>query len=176
MLEIIIAIIVVISFLSLIGIIYYNKFQLATIKIDKAEEDITLYLQKKEELLNRARPIIVKELKIKEIMTDLDSIPIDSDNFLVHQVLKKAYNEFFKTLDENEKLFKSKALIGILEELDENEENIVGSIRFYNDTVVEYNHLVLSFPSSVVAFIRRYKKKEFYNNEKRESFEILNEH
>ncbi len=79
-------------------------------------------------------------------------------------------------LDENEKLFKSKSLQGILEELNQNEENIVGSIRFYNDTVVEYNHLVLSFPSSVVAFIRRYKKKEFYNNEKRESFEILNEH
>ena len=61
-------------------------------------------------------------------------------------------------IDENEKLLKSKALNTILEELSQNEENIVGSIRFYNDTVVEYNHLVLSFPSNIVAFIRRFKR------------------
>jgi LemA protein len=135
-----------------------------------------MYLQKKEELLNRAKPIIQKETKKKDIMLELDMIEVEASNFDKHLTLKKVYNELFKLLDENEKLFKSKSLQGILEELNQNEENIVGSIRFYNDTVVEYNHLVLSFPSSVVAFIRRYKKKEFYNNEKRESFEILNEH
>ena len=49
------------------------------------------------------------------------------------------------------------------------------SIRFYNDTVVDYNQLVIAFPSSIVAFFKRYKKKEFYNNEKREIFEIFND-
>ena len=176
MLEIILGIIVVISFLLFIFVLINNKFQLAIIKIDKAEEDIELYLQKKEELLNRTRPILAKEIKKKDALLDLDSIEVDAGNFEVHMVLKKVYNEFFKILDENEKLLKSKALNSILEELSQNEENIVGSIRFYNDTVVEYNHLVLSFPSNVVAFIRRFKRKEFYNNEKREIFEILNEH
>ena len=55
-----------------------------------------------------------------------------------------------------------------------NEENIVGAIKFYNDTVVEFNRVVVSFPSKIVAIFRRYHKKEFYNNEKREIFEILN--
>ena len=176
MLEIILGIIVVISILLTIFVLINNKFQLANIKIDKAEEDIELYLQKKEELLNRTRPILAKEIKKKDALLELDSIEVDAGNFAVHSVLKKVYNEFFKILDENEKLMKSKALNAILEELSQNEENIVGSIRFYNDTVVEYNHLVLSFPSSVVAFIRGFKRKEFYNNEKRETFEILNEH
>jgi hypothetical protein len=175
MLEIILGIIVGISLLLFIFVIYNNKYQLAIIKICKAEEDISMYLQKKEELLNRAKPIIQKETKKKDIMLELDMIEVEASNFDKHLTLKKVYNELFKLLDENEKLFKSKSLQGILEELNQNEENIVGSIRFYNDTVVEYNHLVLSFPSSVVAFIRRYKKKEFYNNEKRENFEILNE-
>ncbi len=175
MLEIILGIIVVISILLTIFVIINNKFQLAIIKIDKAEEDISMYLQKKEELLNRAKPIIQKETKKKEILLDLDMIEVDSSNFTRHLTLKKIYNELFKLLDENEKLFKSKALQAILEELSQTEENIVGSIRFYNDTVVEFNHLVLSFPSNIIAFIRRYKKKEFYNNEKRENFEILNE-
>ena len=48
------------------------------------------------------------------------------------------------------------------------------NIKFYNDTVVDFNQLILSFPSSIIAFIKRYKKKEFYSNEKREIEDILN--
>ena len=176
MLEIILGVIVAISILMFIFVLFNNKFQLAIIKIDKAEEDISMYLQKKEELLGRAKPIIQKEIKKKDILLDLDMIEVEATNFSKHLTLKKIYNELFKLLDENEKLFKSKSLQSILEELNQNEEDIVGSIRFYNDTVVDFNHLVLSFPSNLIAFIRRYKKRDFYNNEKRESFEILNEH
>ena len=89
--------------------------------------------------------------------------------------LKKIYNDLFKTLDENEKLFKSESLCAILDELNNNEENIVGAIKFYNDTVVEFNRLIVSFPSKIVSWIKRYTKKDFYNNEKREIFEILNQ-
>lgn len=172
MLEIILGIIVFISILLIIIILINNKFKLAIIKIDKAQEDISLYLQKKEELLNRTKPIIKKELKLKEFLQDLDTISVEASNFDVHMQLKKAYNEFFKIIDENEKLLKSKSMLSILDELDENEENIVGSIRFYNDTVVDYNQLVISFPSNVVAFFGRYKKKSFYNNEKRDITDI----
>ena len=87
MLEIILTIIVVISLLLFIFVIINNRFALSIIKIEKAEEDIELYLQKKQ----------------------------------------------------------------------------------------DFNQLIATFPSSVVAFFKRYKKKDFYNNEKREIFEILNE-
>ena len=174
MIEIILGIVVLISFLLLVFIIFNNKFQLAIIKIDKAEEDIDLYLQKKQELLNRTKPIIQKELKLDSFMENLDSIDDNSNNFERHDFLKKNYNELFKIIDENEKLLKSDSLMNILEDLNSNEENIIGAIKFYNDTVVEFNQLVVSFPSRLVAFIRRYKKKDFYNNEKREIFEILN--
>ena len=174
MFEIILGIIVFISFLMCLFVIFNNKFQLAIIKIDKAEEDIDLYLQKKFELLDRTRPIIKKELKIDEVLVGLDNIPEDANNFEKHDILKKNYNEFFKTLDENEKLLKSQSLMKILDDLNTNEENIVGAIKFYNDTVVEFNQLVVSFPSKIIAFFRRYRKKDFYHNEKREIFEILN--
>lgn len=175
MLETILIIIVAISFLSFIFIIINNKFQLAIIKIDKAEEDIDLYLQKKSELLGRTKPIIKKELKLKDFMEELNDDLDEMNNFEKHNTLKIIYNELFKSLDENEKLLKSENLISILEELNNNEENIVGAIKFYNDTVVEFNQLIVAFPSKIVAFLKRYHKKEFYNNEKREIFEILND-
>ncbi len=175
MLEGIILTVVIISFFLFIFTICNNRFQLAIIKIDKAEEDIDLYLQKKKELLERAKPIIMKELKLKEFMTDLDEDRDELNHFEKHNLLKMVYNELFKAIDENDKLLKSESLLSILEDLNYNEENIVGSIKFYNDTVVEFNQLVVSFPSRIVAFLKRYHKKEFYNNEKREIFEILNE-
>ena len=172
---IIIGIIVVIIMLFIaLFIIADNKFKLANIKIDKANEDIDLYLQKKRELLERSRPIIKKELKKDNFMDDLNDKNDEIDNFQNHLLLKKCYNELFKSLDENEKLFKSKTLVKILEDLNDNEENIVGAIKFYNDTVVDFNKLVVTFPSKVVAVFKKYKKLEFYNNEKREIFEILN--
>lgn len=175
MIEIGLGIVVGISFILLISTIYNNKFHFATIKIEKAQEDIDMYLQKKKELLERSRVIVNKETKIKGFLTELDDYNSDINSFDLNDLLKKGYNNLFKVLDENEKLFKSESLMSILNNLNDNEEKIVGAIKFYNDTVVDYNRLVMAFPASVIAFFKRYKKKEFYNNEKREMFEILNE-
>ena len=129
MIELAIGIGVVLTILVIIYIIYRNKFQLAIIKIDKAEEDIDLYLQKKHELLERTKPIIQKELKTDDFMVELDVPFEEGNNFENHMLLKKCYNELFKTLDDNEKLLKSDALVTILEELNTNEENIIGAIK-----------------------------------------------
>lgn len=175
MIEIIIGVIVVISIIAFIMVIYNNKFELANIKIEKAEEDIELYLKNKMDLLQRTRPIVKKALRTKEFMEDLDKIPVDLNNLETHITLKKIYNELFKAMDEHEKLYKSEPLLKILDELNDNEEDIIGAIKFYNDTVVDFNKLVVTFPSSIIALVKRYKKLDFYNNEKREIFEILNE-
>ena len=174
MLEIIIIAIVIICIILMIFTLVNNKFKLAVIKIEKAEEDIDIYLQKKKDLLDRTRPIIKKELKKDSFLDALDNNYGEMNHFQRNDNLKTAYNELYKVIDENEKLFKSDTLVSILEELNNNEENIIGSIKFYNDTVVIYNHLVVSFPSNIISLIKRYKKKEFYNNEKREIYEILN--
>jgi len=175
MVEIILGIVVILSITGLIVVIFRNNFKFALIKIDKAEEDIALYLERKGELLRRVRPIVKKEIKKGEFLEELKCLKDkELNSFQLHEMLKTSYNELFKTLDDNEKLLKSEMLVKILEELNENEENIIGAIKFYNDTVVEFNKLVVSFPSNVIALFSRYKEKDFYNNEKREIFEILN--
>lgn len=150
-----------------------NKYQLGVIKFEKAEEDISMYLEKKYELINRTKPIVSKELKKDDILVDLDDTFAEKNNFEKHNLLKRMYNELFKIIDDNDKLLKSESLVSILEELNSNEEDIIGAIKFYNDTVVEFNKLIVSFPSNIIAIIKKYKKKDFYSNEKREIFEIL---
>ena len=90
-------------------------------------------------------------------MTNLDNFNPENDNIDNHNLLKLCYNELFKTLDNHEKLLKSNTLVKLLDSLNDNEEDVIGSIKFYNDTVVTFNQLVVSFPSSMVAILSRYR-------------------
>lgn len=176
MLYTILAIVIVISIILLVITFYYNKFSFAIIKIEEAENNIDILFDKKIQLLERTRPIIKKELKLKEFLDDIEFLSETTINhFEMNNSLKTLHNELNKVLDEHEKLYKSEALMSIIDEINSNDEAILGSTKFYNDTVVVFNQLVGSFPSSIVALLWRYKKKDFYNNEHREMYEILNE-
>ena len=52
-------------------------------------------------------------------------------------------------------------------------EKLQAAKSYYNKYTSELNDLIRTFPSNIVGFFRRYKKKSFYSDEKREMFEIL---
>ena len=175
MLYVVIGGIVVLSVILMIITIYNNRFKFTIIKIDEAENNMDILLEKKRDLLDRARSIIMKELKLKEFMDDIEFLKESKiNNYEMNNSLKDLHNQLNKSLDENEKLFKSDPLISIIEDISCNEEAINGSIKFYNDNVVIFNQLISTFPSNIVAKIFHYMRKEFYNNEKKEMYEILN--
>ena len=173
MFYIIVGSITFIAFILLIIVIYYNKFQFSIIKIDEAEENAEIFLNKKYELIKRIVPIIRKELKDKELVSEIDDDFESLNHFEFNDKLSKLANNIFKILDDNETLLKSEKIINIINEFNDNEEDLVASIKFYNDTVVDFNKLIVSFPSNIIRLIFRYKRKEFYNHEKREIYEIL---
>lgn len=174
MIEAILGGIVLVALLGIIIVLYHNKFRISVVKMEEAENNIDLFLQKKLELLKRARKVIAKELKMEDFLEELDSDTVlELNHFELNELLKHSYNEFFKTLDDNEKLFKSEALTQIIEELNSNEIDLVAAVKFYNDTVVTFNQLIVSFPSNIIRLFFGYRKKEFYNHEKREIYEIL---
>lgn len=176
MLEIILGSIVFVALILIFIVIVHNKFQFSIIRIEEAENNIDILLHKKLDLLCRTAPIVKKELKLEEFLDELDEKKENDLNlFELNTLLKKSYDSFFEVLDENEKLFKSETLSAIINDINENETDLVAAVKFYNDGVVIFNKLVSSFPSNIVAFFRRYKKKDFYNNEKKEIFDILND-
>ena len=75
MLEIILGAIVAVAIICLIIVVFHNKFQISIIKMEEAENNIDLLLQKKWDLLKRTKPIIEKELRLDsflEQITDTD--------------------------------------------------------------------------------------------------------
>lgn len=175
MFYIVVGSITLLAFILLIIAIYYNRFQFSIIKIEEAENNADIYLKEKYELIKRVSSIIRDELKKKKLLKEIDDDFSSLNHFELNDKLSKIDNELFKILDDHEKLLKSESIIGIIEELNDNEEDLIASIKFYNDTVVDFNKLIVSFPSNLIRLIFRYKKKDFYSHEKREMYEILKE-
>lgn len=172
---IILSAVVVLTVITVIVILNCKyKFKFLNIKIDEATSNINLFLQKKKGSLDG----IVKELinkKMDEGRFDefLETINREKDSFRLHSKLSKTYSEVSKILFDNDKLAKDETIIKYLTDLKNNDEDLIGSIKFYNDTIVDYNGLIKTFPYSLIAKTSRYEPKEFYNNEKEELFEIL---
>ena len=51
--------------------------------------------------------------------------------------------------------------------------NLNGCKKYFNDNLITYNHLCSSFPSKIIAFLYRYKPKEFIDEEIKEELKIL---
>lgn len=176
LIEIVLGIIVLIASIMLFITIFKEKFMLYIIKINEAENNVDILLQKKVDSLCKTIPIVNKELKKDNFLDDLNNDLYHNDShFELYDRLRNDYNELFNTIDDNEKLLKNKELETVIDELNINEENLIGAIKYYNDSVVSYNNLINKFPSNIVSFIFRYKRRDFYKNEKREIFQILKE-
>ncbi len=176
MFYIIIGSVTFIAFILLVIVIFYNKYQFNIIKVEKAESNIKINLNRKLEFIRQTIPIIKKELKLKEFLNEADEINEEILNsFELNKSLTELSKKLFNVIDDNDKLYRSKPLVDILTEYNKNEVDLVAAIKFYNDTVVDYNHLIVSFPSNFIRHIFKYKKLDFYTHEKRETFEILKE-
>ena len=172
--------IIVIIVLALLGILFisiYNKFQFTIIKLTEAENTIKKALMERVVLFDRIIPILKDNVKDEDDNKLLDSM-IKLKNKKLNSIelnkeLEKCNRKLNEVLDSNLDLYKQDNISNILNELSINKENIEYGTKYYNDNVVYYNKLVKSFPSNLLAFVFKYKHKDFYENEKEEMFEIL---
>lgn len=163
----------------MIEINYYNKFQILKIKISEAYNSLDILFEKKVNLLERATNIIkenndkYKEDMLLDNLTKIKSKNID--RFELNHELTLAFRDYKGLLDLDQKLANLDSLKGINEELDSIDTDIEASKKYYNDNVVLFNNLVKCFPSNVLAVIKKYKKEDFFKEEKIETLEILKE-
>ena len=168
MIYIIVGIIVVISILLILEITFYNKFQVARIRISEAENNIDILLQKKLVLLERVIKVIEEaNPKYKEDQILINVIKLKNkkvNNFELNKELDKALAEYKGLMDLDSKLGSIDSLTSINYDLT-NVDN--------DHTIVSYNKLIQCFPSNIVGSFFRYRRKEFYSEEREEVFEIL---
>ena len=155
----IIACIIAIWFTSI-----YNKFQEYIIRINEAEADIDSTLRKRYDLLNKSIEVIksvTEQETVLEVVTNLRSQKLN--NFELDRMLYDCINEFNGLKEAHEDLKKTEGFIKIDIALNETEAEMVADRKYYNDIITDYNKMVKSIPSNVIAKLFKFSLYIYHN-------------
>lgn len=158
----------IIIFVCIIIALYtylYNKFQDVIIRINEVEATIDTNLRNKYDLLNKSISIIKGNVEIKNDIFD-EIVKLRSrkiSNFDLDRKLILAFNEFNSLKDKHKELNKSDELNKIEKDINEIDNKLVIFRDYYNDNITNYNRMVKSFPTKIIAIINKYEEKLFFD-------------
>ena len=159
------SIVIVVCLILIILVATYNHFQDYIIRINEAEVNIDATLRKRFDLLNKSIGIIKANIKSEEPVLE-DIVKLRSKkltNFELDRGLYDAINEFHAIKEKYDKLQTNEEFVKIDIGLMESESEIVGLRKYYNDIITDYNKLVKSCPSNIIAIIKKYKTKDYFD-------------
>lgn len=160
----IIFLIVIICILMIWYVASYNRFQEYVIRINEAEIDIDSTLRKRYDLLNKSIDVIktvTKEEEVLKIISEMRSQRLN--NFDLDRKLYEAINEFNKYKENNNDLRKNESFIKIDVSLNESEAEIEALRKYYNDIISDYNKIIKTIPSNIVAKLSKLKTKDYFD-------------
>lgn len=158
----------------IIGITFYNRFQVYIIRINEAENNIDAVLRKRFDLLNKSIEVIKANVKTDdEVLGSIEKLKSKKlSNFDLDRKLYDSLKEFNKYKEKYPKLKSNESFVKIDVELSESEAEIVAFRKYYNDIITDYNKMVKSFPSNVVALAFSFKSKLYFDGKNMEDNDI----
>lgn len=170
-------VVAIIGIILIILVTQYNKFQWTNILVNKGETNLESAFNKKHNILIRYLDIL-KDNKIDISDEDYDKfrlLNLTQPVSVLNKEIEEITNYINRIMDNNEKLLKNESVININKELNEINITINGGKKYYNDNLIYYNHLCNAFPSNIIAKIKKYKEKDFLDDEIKEELKILDE-
>lgn len=156
-----------------IYLINCNRFQSLIIKINEAEKNIGSLLREKQNLLLLINESLGKK-ESDDFLNTITNINVNElNNFELNSSLSKFDSRIVELRDFERDIELTEEQLKMFDDLENINVDCLASEKYYNDNVNLYNKLLDTFPSSVVAKLKRFKHKEIYSNEKEEIFEIL---
>ena len=173
-------IIVIVALLALIISTNKQSYQILVIRMEEAIKNIEYFLEKKEENLEKAIPLIKESNKRKygkkEILENLiKNKNIKQNLYEKDKNLSNDLKEFKLLLEDDEKLLKNKEISEIYFESIEIENDLNASKKYFNKTVTKCDNEFKKFPKNILKNILKYKKEEKFTIKKEQTLEILKE-
>ncbi len=167
-----ISVILIILIGVILVLVYKNKYNFLYIKVNEADNNLDILLQKKEEILLKIVNIL-EDAKIKDIpeVIKLKSMRISHHD--LYQELATMTTEIWKLIDDYEDKLDFKKLDTLIDKLNENENDLRAALKYYNDNGEKIELLAHKFPTNLIKIFSHYQDIETYKIEKKESFEIL---
>lgn len=143
----------------------YNQFQVLIIRINEAEANIDAVLRKRFDLLNKSIDVIKENTKTEDdVLGQIVKIRSRKlSNFDLDRKLYDGIKEFEKYKEKYPKLKNVESFMKIDIGLNESEAEIVAFRKYYNDIITDYNKLVKSFPTNIIALLFKFKNKLYFD-------------
>ncbi|MCX5781717.1 MAG: LemA family protein [Elusimicrobia bacterium] len=162
-----------ISIAILIFIILYNRLITLKYKVKAAWSDIDVQLKRRFDLLpmlaDTVKSYSTYERGLFEKITEMRSKIESSQTINEKASLQNDVSKIAKTLlavaEAYPDLKANQSFIDLQKNISNVEEQIQYARRYYNGTVRDYNTLILSFPSNIVANLFKFKAEDFFEIE-----------
>ena len=98
-------------------------------------------------------------------------------NFDLDRILVKSYTEFLTIYEANSKVRESDEIFKVSRQLEIINDELLTLRNYYNANITNYNKMIKTFPTIIIANIKKYKEKPFYdlknmNDEDYEDFKL----
>lgn len=143
----------------------YNTFQTYVIRINEAEADIDSILRKRFDLLNKSIDVIKENTKCEEeVLNQIVKLRSRKlSNFDLDRKLYDGVREYDKFKEKYPKLKNNENFMKIDIALSESEAEIIAMRKYYNDIITDYNKMIRSFPSNLIAIFFKFKEKLYFD-------------
>lgn len=175
--NIYIGLVIVFAIIAVLALIYfssYSKLKDYKEKMEKAEQIIDTFLNKKLDL------IIILNASIKKVTGKKDYLKeyIEIKNYIITNIEKdlkldeavKLINDLtfdFTELNTNESFNKE------MNNLREIDETLTSAKNMFNQNAVLSNSIIKTFPNNIIAKLANFKIRSFYNNNKTDDSETF---
>jgi LemA protein len=166
----VIGLIAVLAIVLLWGVYAYNRLVRLRVRADESWHDIDTQLKRRWDLIpnlvETAKGYASHEKEVFERVTQARARALESagprEQAAAEQGLKNALFSLFAVAENYPELKANQNFLQLQETLEDAEDRIQRSRRYYNAVVRELNTAILTFPKSVIAGIFRFEPREFY--------------
>jgi LemA protein len=165
----------VVALVAIIGVVIYNGLVRLRIRTDEAWSDITVQLKRRLDLIpnlvNAVKGYAAHEKDVFENVTKTRANTLNAqgvkETAAAENQFEAALKSLFAVSENYPQLRATENFQQLQAELTDTEDKIMASRRFYNGAVRELNTKIDTVPSSVVAGMFHFTKREFFEVEDR---------
>lgn len=142
----------------------YNKIKIQILKINAAESEIDESLRIKYDLITKIVAEIKKIDKDNKGFKDLDKLKDEElSSFEFERKLIDIEKEIYTIKNENNQIQKSAAVNDLWYEITSANTKIKAEEKYYNESTTEYNKLVTTYPTKLVALLMKLEEKKYFD-------------
>jgi LemA protein len=172
-----IIILVVVGVLLLAGIVMYNGLVRTNVRVDEAWSDITVQLKRRADLIpnliETVKAYAKHEKEVFENVTKARSAILGAQGVQetaeADNMFTGALKSLFAVAENYPDLKANQNFAQLQTDLTDTEDKIQAARRFYNGSARDLNIKIQTFPSSIIAGMLHFKKREFFELEEAEN-------